>query len=92
MKLRSLIAVAMILLSLQTQAEDNTCELRLEGCEKSVQNWKGVVEKQDEYIAVLTKQRNEAMEKLGSEDSRLPWYVWAIVGVAGGVVLTRGLR
>lgn len=42
---------------------------------------------------ILKKQRDSAVEALGDRsDMGIPWWVWGVVGVAGGVILTRGLR
>ena len=39
----------------------------------------------------ITEQRDLAVSRL-DEGSSVKWYVWLVVGVAGGVILTRGLR
>jgi len=48
--------------------------------------------KQDELITNLMKQRNEAYEELAKRSDAYPWYFWGVIGIASGVVITRGLR
>lgn len=86
MKLKSLIVVATILLTLQSKAD------QLSDCEKSVENWKGVASSCEDYSRVLEKQRDEAIKRVGDHNDAMPWWSWVIIGAAGGVVLTRGLR
>ena len=49
------------------------------------------LEKERELNAKLVEQRDAAVAKQ-EEPNRTPWYFWVIIGLAGGVVLTRGIR
>lgn len=67
------------------------CEMGWKACEVARQDLKTLLKAEREYSAILEKQRKEALEAQQAPAST-PWYVWLIVGAAGGVVLTRGLR
>lgn len=48
--------------------------------------------KEREHIALLIKQREELLRQSPTSTAQIPWYVWTVLGIAGGVVLTRGIR
>ena len=51
------------------------------------------VKLRDDYNNVLLKQRNDAIKRAEAAGApSLPFYVWLVVGIASGVVLTRGIR
>ena len=68
------------------------CEQVLESVEEHRQQLIQSLKLEKEYSDMLTKQRNQLIADQPGPDKRLPFYVWVIVGIAGGVVLTRGLR
>ena len=63
----------------------------LGACEAAGKAKDALIEEDEATFALLLKQRNEAIASAGVGQS-VPWYLWAVMGVAGGVVLTRGLR
>jgi Mg2+ and Co2+ transporter CorA len=67
------------------------CDSSLSECKELVRQTKELTVKQDDLILKLTKQRNEALE-LAQPKTEFPWYVGVVLGIAGGVILTRGLR
>lgn len=67
-----------------------SCSEVLDLCDKLVTSQKQQIQDQDQLIVKLIEQRNAALQ--ASSTSSTPWYFWAVLGVAGGVVLTRGLR
>lgn len=69
----------------------NACEASEASCQELVKAQRELVGSQDNMIVKLTKQRNEALEMVKPEAS-MPWYIWTVVGIAGGVILTRGIR
>jgi len=60
------------------------CEQQLGMCKNRADGW-------EQYAKTVETQRNEALKNIKPE-SALPWWGWLIIGAAGGVVLTRGLR
>jgi hypothetical protein len=67
------------------------CDLALRLTEQELELRKKHEATLEEYAAKLEKQRDAAYER-ADDKSLLPWYGWVIIGVAGGVILTRGLR
>lgn len=79
-----------MLLSLTIKADDKAlqlCDDALKSCTLQIGKQKELIKSQDELIMELIKQRNEAFKELGSAESTVPWYVWGLVGLAGGLVL-----
>ena len=71
-------------------SSEETIKKYVEVCEAQV---KGLHEQVDTYKKIYgtcKEQRNEAVE--ASSDKGYPFYFWILIGAAGGVVLTRGLR
>jgi hypothetical protein len=60
------------------------CEQSLEVCRRRADGW-------EQYAKSVETQRNEAIKAVRPE-SALPWWGWLVIGAAGGVILTRGLR
>lgn len=88
------IIILSLLLTITARAEQD-CDQVLQQCDVAVQRLKALTRTQDEYIALLERQRDQAFKELkdrGDGGGSLPWYAWAVLGVAGGVILTRGLR
>jgi hypothetical protein len=76
-----------------------TCDKVLELCDKSntecqelARSQRDLIAAQDNLIVKVTKQRNEALDMVKPDSTSFPWYVGIVLGVAGGVILTRGLR
>jgi len=74
------------------------CEDTLKYCDdaltqtiKELDQMRKVDDLQEELIKKLATQRNEAYDRLSAED-KTPWYFWTILGIATGVIITRGLR
>jgi hypothetical protein len=67
------------------------CDAALTACEERVKIMGDMLAAESELRRKVTEQRDVAVNRLDSTSS-IPWYVWTIVGVAGGVILTRGLR
>lgn len=84
----------MILQADQTQLEIkiHQCDEALIATEKELELRKSLRIKDQEYQKILENQRNKAYDQLKDQGSLLPWYFWAILGTAGGVILTRGIR
>lgn len=75
------------------------CDAKLAACDKlqnlqqlEINQLKLVIEKKNEMIHLVSKQRDALYDDAAKNGSNIPWYLWVVVGVAGGVVLTRGLR
>lgn len=76
-----------------------TCDETLKACDealklsaKQIETYKKLTKEQEELVKLLSEQRNAAYEKAQENAKTTDWYVWGIVGVAAGVILTRGLR
>jgi hypothetical protein len=89
------IVLALLLVKV-SRAED--CDATLQLCDKAVTECtelsakqRDLINAQDNLIVKVTKQRNEALDMVKPE-AGIPWYVTIVVGIAGGVILTRGLR
>lgn len=67
------------------------CDAALSACEERVKIMNDMLSAEAELRRKITEQRDVAVSKLESGSS-VAWYVWVVVGVAGGVILTRGLR
>jgi hypothetical protein len=68
---------------------EKALELCLESLDISTQQinaQRELLQTQDEYIVKLVKQRNELYEKVDTSSS-IPWYLWALTGVAAGVII-----
>lgn len=90
-----LIGIILSLLSPNLRAD---CEVALKLCDEAVNALQAdvvakreLIDKQEELIKKLALQRNQAYDRLDDEIIT-PWYFWAVLGIAGGVILTRGLR
>lgn len=69
-----------------------SCDDVLKACDEAVEKLKRVVEKQDEYLVVIERQRDRAVERLkDAGDSGLPFYFWLAVGAASAVTII-GIR
>lgn len=77
------------------RADDATalklCDSALTACEARVKVMDEMLTAEAELRRKVTEQRDAAISKL-DEGATTKWYVWLVLGVAGGVVLTRGLR
>ena len=87
-----------LLVTVRGVGEVPTCDETLNLCAESEARCqdlnvaqKRLVTEQDNLIVKVTKQRNEALEMV-KPDPSMPWYVWTVMGIAGGVILTRGIR
>lgn len=69
-----------------------TCKELIEVSDKQITNLHTIVSKQDTYIKIIEDQRDRAFNQLDKQGGSLPFWVWILTGVAGGVILTRGLR
>jgi hypothetical protein len=67
------------------------CDFALKAALAEIEARKATDQLKDEYIQKLTAQRDKAYEA-AEPGHGLPWFVWATVGVAAGVILTRGIR
>ena len=82
--------ISISLIPSNLHADDKALELCLDAystCELQVETQRKLNREQDELIMKLVKQRNEAFEKLGNEESKAPWYLWALGGVAVGLIV-----
>ena len=94
----TIVVFSVALALLLAKASKADCDSTLEACDKAVTECTELNNKQRELIAAqdnlivkVTKQRNEALDMV-KPDSNIPWYITIVVGIAGGVILTRGLR
>ncbi len=69
----------------------SACERGWGLCNQARADGEAVLAKEREHIALLIKQREELLRQEPS-GGRIPWFVWTVLGVAGGVILTRGIR
>lgn len=69
----------------------DACKLAVDAQALYIDRLKLQVKEQGEYANLLRKQRDAAVDAAGG-DSSLPGYFWVVIGIAGGVILTRGLR
>ena len=67
------------------------CDKALSSCEAEIEALKKLVTAEREFGDLMKKQRDNAYDKIET-NSNIPFYVWVVVGVAGGVILTRGIR
>lgn len=84
---------------ISTVSNATECDTVLKACDEALkqsleqrEKQRIYISNQEELVLLLSKQRNEAYEELSKKGENYPWYVWAIVGAATGVILTRGLR
>lgn len=74
------------------KAKPIECDQVLESVDAHRQQLIQSLKLEKEYSDMLQTQRNQLIKDQPSTEARLPFYVWVIVGIAGGVVLTRGIR
>lgn len=67
------------------------CDLALKAALAEIEARKQTDRLKDEYIEKLTAQRDKAYQA-AEPGWGLPFWAWLVVGAAGGVVLTRGIR
>lgn len=67
------------------------CDFALKAALAEIEARKATDQLKDEYIQKLTTQRDKAYEA-AEPGWGLPFWAWIVVGVAGGVILTRGIR
>jgi hypothetical protein len=72
-----------------TETRINQCEAGWKACRDAQLDLKALLDSERRYATLVEKQ---AVEAIKSEPATVPWYVWLVVGAAGGVILTRGLR
>lgn len=63
------------------------CDQALLDAEAHIIQRDNLIDRQEILIQTLATQRNEAYEIAGDEAGRMPWYFWAVVGTAAGVVI-----
>lgn len=92
----SFVAIA-ICLTVTTQSLA-TCDARLKACDDAlnaalveIEQLHKIRKVDQEVIDKLMEQRNRAIAEMDT-GSDMPWYLWTVLGIAGGVVITRGLR
>jgi hypothetical protein len=90
--------IGLVLLVSKGAYPQGTCDETLQLCDQAVTDCselsakqRDLIAAQDNLIVKVTKQRNEALDMVKPEPS-IPWYIWTVVGVAGGVILTRGIK
>jgi hypothetical protein len=93
--LKNICLIFLILLSPITKADEATCSA---ACQQVIEAYKAengalrdLNEANEAYVEKLKKQRDEAYDKIDT-GGHMPFYFWVVMGVAGGVVLTRGIR
>lgn len=67
------------------------CDTALQLSTQEIELLKVAIATEQQYGQILKKQRDEAINQI-TVPSAVPFYVWVVLGVAGGVVLTRGIR
>lgn len=74
------------------QAE-NECAPAMAACSNEINLYKDLTKSQDDFAAKLKQQRDDAVKQLDeSPNHGLPFYFWAVLGAAAGVILTRGIH
>lgn len=82
---------ASLMMAVQVARADEklkACDEALGACNVYVDRLKEQVKRQDEYIVVIEKQRNEALKQVAEDGGKYPFYFWLIIGAAAGVVLS----
>lgn len=79
-----------LMMVLPVRADDKLklCDEALSACNMYVDRLKEQVKRQDEYIVVIEKQRNEALKQVSEDGGKYPFYFWLIIGAAAGVVIS----
>lgn len=70
------------------------CDKALNLCTSEIELLQEALRKEQEYSAMLMKQRQEMAKALSEQSGppAIPFYLWVAFGAAAGVVLVRGLR
>ena len=68
------------------------CDQLVKISEKEIELYKINVEKQQTYINIVEKQRDNAYDQLSKSGANMPFYVWLLTGAASGIILIRGLK
>lgn len=86
-----ILSLLISLLSLPLKANEialRLCDGALTACEASHEVKREVIDAQENLLRKIVTQRNAAFDRLAEEESYAPWYLWFILGAAGGVIFS----
>ena len=86
-----LLSLVMVVSCPNVASADPACDAVINAYKVELEAQKEVTEGERRLKEVYKKQRDDASDKADVGTS-MPFYFWAVLGMAGGVILTRGIR